>query len=119
MIRLATLLLCLVFTSARADQLTVGDLYRFCTSKDQSEHNACRFYILGAFEAVQNLAATLGDRSRRYTCVPRDLTATAMEMAVRKWIESELAEYPNDANGPAAPLITAVITERFGCNSAK
>ena len=38
---------------ASAAQMKLGDLYKLCTSSNEGDKSACRFYILGVFEGAQ------------------------------------------------------------------
>jgi hypothetical protein len=48
---------------AAAAQMTLGDLYKVCTSSNEVDKSACRFYILGVFEGAQMVGATVGVRT--------------------------------------------------------
>ena len=117
LIALCCMSLLLTISAANADQLTVADLYSFCTSKDVSVHNSCKFYILGIFEGVQVASGVLNDKT--HFCVPEQLSSSAMELVVRKDMGADLAVYPDDGKLPAASFVTGVIAKEFSCARAK
>jgi hypothetical protein len=113
-----SLLLVLPCATANADhQMTLADLYGFCTSKDASDHNSCTFYILGIFEGVQLASDVLKDKT--HFCVPEQLSSSAMEFVVRKDMGADLAVYPDDGQMPAVSFVTGVIAKEFSCARAK
>lgn len=115
MLRCCVLLLVAACSTANAEQMTVADLYGFCTSKDGTVHNACKFYILGVFEGVQVAAGVVEDKT--HFCVPEELSSTAMEMIVRKDIGADLAVYPDDSKMPAISFVAGVIVKEFPCGA--
>ncbi len=42
---------------AAAEQMKLGDLYKVCTSSNEGDKSACRFYIFGVFEGAQLVGA--------------------------------------------------------------
>jgi hypothetical protein len=115
--------LCSLATGA---QMTLGDLHKLCTSPNESDKSACRFYILGVFESVQTGAGTMQDKAGAFQekkdkpfCVPEGLTSTAMELTVKMKMGSDLAVFPEDRNMPAVSFLIAVISQQFACQKAK
>src|SRR5580704_13592563 len=98
-----SLLLVLPCAAASADQMTLADLYGFCTSKDASDHDSCTFYILGIFEGVQVASGVLKDKT--HFCVPEGLSSSAMELVVRKDMGADLAVYPDSRKLPAVGFV--------------
>ena len=52
---------------AAAAQMTLGDLYKLCTSANEGDKTACTFYILGVFEGAALAGATVQDKTRTAT----------------------------------------------------
>ena len=103
----------------------LGDLYKLCTSSNEGDKNACRFYIFGVFEGAQLVGAT-EDQSGRFQeakdkrfCVPEGLTSEAMELTVKMRMGEDLAVYPEDRDMPAVSFVTAVISKQFPCQKTK
>jgi hypothetical protein len=112
---------------AAAGQMTLGDLYKLCTSDNEGDKTACRFYILGVFEGA-SLAGSAGgqDKTSNYQeakdkrfCVPEGLTSAAMELVVKMKMGADLAVYPKDRDMPAVSFLTAVIVQLFPCQRTK
>ena len=112
--------------TAKAAQMTVGDLYKFCTSSNDADKNAYTFYILGVFEGAQIGGAAVQDKTGNFQeakdkrfCVPDGLTSSAMELTVKMKMGSDLAVFPQDSDTPAVSFITAVIAQQFPCHKPK
>jgi hypothetical protein len=44
----------------------LGDLYKLCTSSNESDKSACTFYILGVFEGAQIGGTVVQDKSGKF-----------------------------------------------------
>lgn len=111
---------------AAAAQTTLGDLYKLCTSSNEGDKSACRFYILGVFEGAQLIGETVQDKSGGFQaakdkrfCVPEGLTSAAMELVVKMKMGEDLAVYPQDRDMPAVSFVTAVISKQYPCQKTK
>jgi hypothetical protein len=74
-----------VWSSAAADELSAGELYSFCTSRDQAMATACYFYILGAVQgvglgdgAVMGLDRQMRPRKQTHFCIPESMPTAQM-----------------------------------------
>jgi hypothetical protein len=119
-------LFCKPVEASQATQMTVGDLYKFCTSTNEADQNACRFYILGVFEGAKFSGSTVQDKAGNFQeakekqfCVPDGLTSSAMELTIKLSMGGDLVLFPQDRDLPAVSFITAVIAKRFPCQNAK
>lgn len=111
---------------AAAAQMSVGDLYKFCTSSNEGDKSACRFYILGVFEGAQLIGETVQDKSgslqeakEKRFCVPEGLTSSAMELTIKMKMGEDLAVFPKDRDMPAVSFVRAVIADQFPCQKTK
>lgn len=111
---------------AAGAQMTLGDLHKLCTSPDESDKSACRFYILGVFEGAQMGAGTVRDKTGKFQevkdkpiCVPEGLTGSAMELAVKMKMGADLTVFPEDRSMPAVSFLIALLTKEFPCQKAK
>ncbi len=111
---------------AAAAQMKVGDLYKLCTSSDEGDKSACRFYILGVFEGAEIVGATVQDKSGTFQeakdkrfCVPEGLTSAAMELTVKMKMGEDVAVYPEDWDMPAVSFVTGLIALQFPCHKTK
>ena len=110
---------------AAAEQMKLADLYKLCTSSNEVDKIACRFYILGVFEGAQMAGGMVLDKpgfqeakDKRF-CVPEGLTSAAMELTVKMKMGEDLAVYPEDRDLPAVSFVTAVIFKQFPCQKKK
>ena len=110
---------------AAAAQMKVWDLYKLCTSSNEVDKIACRFYILGVFEGAQMVGGMVLDKrgfqeakDKRF-CVPEGLTSAAMELTVKMKMGEDLAVFPEDRDMPAVSFVTAVIDQQFPCQKTK
>jgi hypothetical protein len=75
----------LLFTSHESDALTVGDLYRFCTSSDQALATMCGLYMSGFMSGLSF------QQTRPQTiCLPEDITGRRVKQA----FEGFMRDYP-------------------------
>lgn len=110
----------IVTTPARAagtEPMTVGDLQEFCTASDDGSKAACRFFIFGVGQDVRLVAATLGDKTHYY--IPDDLSAVAMELAVKLAIGQDLMIVPADRDLEASGFFGAALIKAFPCDKRK
>jgi hypothetical protein len=112
--------------TAAAAEMTLGDLYKLCTSSNESDKSACRFYILGVFQGASIGDGTVQDKSGNFQeaknkrfCVPEGLTGEAMELAVKIKMGQDLAVYPKDRDMPAVSFVTGVIAVQFPCQKTR
>ena len=112
--------------AAAAAQMKLGDLYKLCTSSNEGDKSACRFYILGVFEGAQFAGGTVLDKSGNFQeakdkrfCVPEGLDSEAMELTVKMKMGEDLAVFPKDRDMPAISFVAAVIVEQFPCQKTK
>jgi Rap1a immunity proteins len=108
--------------AAKADELTAGDLYSFCTSSDQMASTACRFYILGVVNGVR-----LGDgmylgankiaveRKRTIFCNPDNMLQSEMVDLIKNFFSRNFKNHPEDKDLPADTTISAAMGTKFPC----
>lgn len=100
-----------------AEIMTVGDLQEFCTASDDGDKSACRFFIFGVAQGLRLAAATLGDKT--HYCIPDDLSAGAMELAVKLAIGQDLMVFPKDRDLEASGFVGAALIKAFPCGKSK
>jgi hypothetical protein len=104
-------------------ELTSGDLYSFCASKDQMAQTACRFYVLGVVQGIEtgdggymdHSTHQMVERTKTILCVPDEVTQSQMVAIVREAMAQDLANYPSDKELPATSIVVAVMNRRFPC----
>ena len=113
----AALTICvLAAVSARAAEMTGGQLLDLCEAKDATAHNACRYYILGVAEGLQ-FSGRKSDARR--ICVPGTISEARFVEVFQAAAAPEFTTYPNDREMPAAGLVTAALTRAFPCKVGK
>jgi hypothetical protein len=110
-------LLTITAPTRAADIMTVGDLQEFCTASDDGSKSACRFFIFGVAQGVRLAAVTLGDKT--HYCIPDDLSAAAMELAVKLAIGQDLMVFPADRDLEASGFVGAALIKAFPCTKRK
>ena len=122
MTRFAIVLLALLITSPAkaASEMTAGDLYSLCTSADESDLMACRFYVFGVVQGVI-LGSTMTanrkfvEKNNTVICLPDAVSQNQMVAIVRDTLKMTFAVYPRDRDLPAAGVVTAVFLQKFPC----
>jgi hypothetical protein len=111
---------------ALAEQMTVGDLEKLCTSADDVSKTACRFYILGVTEGTSLATSAVADASGQFRelkdkpiCVPEELSGAALELVVKMTIGEDLMVFPEDRKLTAVGFLSAVIRKKFPCQKPK
>ena len=120
------ILVTMISCPAAAEQMKVGDLYKMCTSSNQIDKTACRFYLLGVFEGASLGTGSVTDKSGTFrelkdkpVCVPEDLSSAAMELVIKMKMGQDLAVYPQDREMPAVSFVFGVIVHEFPCQKPK
>jgi hypothetical protein len=103
--------------AAETQVMTVADLQEFCTASDEGSKAACRFFIFGVAQGLRLAAATLGDKT--HYCIPDDLSAGAMELAVKLAIGQDLMVFPKDRDLEASGFVGAALIKAFPCGKSK
>ena len=113
----ACVLLTITAPTRAADIMTVGNLQEFCTASDDGSKNACGFFIFGVAQGLRLAATTLGDKT--HYCIPDDLSAAAMELAVKLAIGQDLMIFPADRDLEASGFVGAALMKSFPCAKQK
>jgi Rap1a immunity proteins len=110
------------FTPAHAEELSTGQVYAFCISKDEVARTACRFFILGAVLGI-NLGdgAVMGsdkqyrERSRTHFCIPDDIENSTMVSVFQNMVDLDVKKYPEDLKLPAISFVDAAMNRAYPC----
>jgi hypothetical protein len=103
-------------------QLTAGDLYKFCSSKDSAVNTACRFYILGAIDGISLGGGSVKDSSGRFVakaktdfCIPDSLPLSQSVTIYESTAQADFVKFPEDRAMPAISLLAAAMLHHFPC----
>jgi hypothetical protein len=99
-----------------ADVMTLADLRAMCATPETEQQAACRFFILGAFQGLENAGgAALGVDGKFYErkagktfCVPDNLSQSVMVQKVVNLANADLKAFPEDVSMPAISFIAAL-----------
>lgn len=107
--------------AAEDKAMTAGDLQQICIDSTAASKTACRFYLLGITQGI-SLGMEIADgktQGGRRPCVPEDLSASAIELAVKIKLGQDLMVYPDDRNLEASGVVGAILVSTFPCRSSK
>ena len=113
---LATLLTAATLFSpsqSQASTLSFAYLQDICSSSNENNVNACRFYIFGVTQGLGLAAGIAGDRT--HFCVPDNVTSEEMVLVVRRNMIADAALYPKDKSLPAVSFVAAVMMKNYPC----
>jgi hypothetical protein len=103
--------------AAETHVMTVADLQEFCTASDEGSKAACRFYIFGVGLGLRLAADVLGDKT--HFCIPENLSAAGMEMAVKLAIGQDLMAFPADRDLEASGFVGGALRTSFPCSAKR
>ena len=104
---------------ASAEAMTAGDLRDICTGASAESKAACRFYLLGIEQGVSmGMAIADGKTQGGRPCVPENLSASAIELAVKMKLGQDLMVFPDDQKLDASGLVAAILVSTFPCRKA-
>ena len=114
---LTTLILTSPLAAAGNDRpMTIGDLQQLCSASDIGSKNACRFFIFGVALGVQLGAGQAGNN--KIVCIPENVSAAAMELAVKLKMAEDLVVFPQDRDLDASGFIGAVVLKLYACSKS-
>jgi hypothetical protein len=120
----AIMLVCalLISQSAIAEELSAGQLYAFCTSREAVARASCRFFILGAVlgiglgdGAVMGPDKRLREKPRTHFCIPDDTGQDQMVSVFQDAVRLLVTAYPEDLKLPAMGMVDASMSRRYPC----
>ena len=101
---------------AEGTAMTAGDLQQICIGSSAESKSACRFYLLGVTQGISmGMSIADGKTQGGRPCVPDDLSASAIELAVKMKLGTELMVFPDDRKLDAAGVVGAILVSNFPC----
>lgn len=121
-ILLASLYMTSISASALAsnDIMTAGDLQQICLGADSESKAACRLFIFGVEQGIGiGMGIADGKTKSGRPCVPKNISSSSIELAVKKKMGEDLMVYPEDRKLSASGLVGAIIVNTFPCGSSQ
>lgn len=102
--------------SADENVMTAGDLQEICISSSAESKAACRFYLFGISQGISmGMSIADGKTQGGRPCVPENLSASGIELAVKMKMGQDLMVYPDDRKLEASGLVSAILISTFPC----
>jgi hypothetical protein len=102
--------------SADDTAMTAGDLQEICIGSSAESKAACRFYLLGITQGISmGMSIADGKTEGGRPCIPENLSASAIELAVKIKMGQDLMVYPDDRKLDASGLVSAALVSTFPC----
>jgi hypothetical protein len=101
---------------ASAEAMTAGDLQKICIGSSAESKASCGFYLLGITQGISmGMSIADGKTEGGRPCVPENLSASAIELAVKIKMGQDLMVYPDDRKLDASGLVSAILVSTFPC----
>ncbi|HEY1800138.1 MAG TPA: Rap1a/Tai family immunity protein [Terriglobales bacterium] len=106
--------------TAEETAMTAGDLQQICIDSSAESKAACRFYLLGITQGI-SMGMEIADGKTQVgrPCIPDDLPASAIELAVKMKLGQELMVFPDDRKLDASGVVGAILVSDFPCRKPK
>jgi hypothetical protein len=102
--------------SADEKAMTAGDLQEICIGSSAESKASCRFYLLGITQGISlGMGIADGKTQGGRPCIPENLSASAIELAVKMKMGQDLMVYPDDRKLDASGLVGAILVSTFPC----
>jgi hypothetical protein len=102
--------------AAEDTAMTAGDLQRICSGSSAESKAACRFYLLGIAQGISvGMSIADGKTQGGRPCIPDNLSASAIELAVKMKLGEDLMVYPDDRKLDASGFVGAILVSTFPC----
>ncbi|MGH9501733.1 MAG: Rap1a/Tai family immunity protein [Terriglobales bacterium] len=96
--------------------MTAGDLQQICIGSSAESKAACRFYLLGITQGVSvGMSIADGKIQGGRPCIPDDLSASAIELAVKMKLGEDLMVFPDDRKLDASGFVGGILYSTFPC----
>ena len=102
--------------AAEDKAMTAGDLQQICIDSSAESKAACRFYLLGIKQGISmGMSIADGKTQGGRPCVPDNLSASAIELAVKLKLGEDLMVFPDDRKLDASGVVGAILVSTFPC----
>ncbi len=102
--------------SADEKAMTAGDLQEICIGSSAESKASCRFYLLGITQGISmGMSIADGKTQGGRPCIPENLSAAAIELAVKIKLGQDLMVFPDDRKLDASGVVGAMLVSTFPC----
>lgn len=100
--------------------MTAGDLQEICIGSGAEAKASCRFYLLGITQGI-SLGISIADGKTQggRPCIPENLSASSIELAVKMKMGQDLMVFPDDRKLDASGLVGAILVSTFPCHQSR
>jgi hypothetical protein len=103
-------------SAAGNESMTAGDLEQICIGSSAESKAACRFYLLGITQGISmGMGIADGKMQGGRPCVPDNLPASGIELAVKMKLGQDLMVFPDDRKLDASGVVGAILISTFPC----
>jgi hypothetical protein len=96
--------------------MTAGDLREICIGSGAESKASCRFYLLGITQGISmGMLIADGKTQGGRPCIPENLSASAIELAVKIKMGQDLMVFPDDQKLDASGFVAAMLVSTFPC----
>ena len=101
---------------AEETAMTAGDLQQICIGSSAESKAACQFYLLGITQGISmGMSIAEGKTQGGCPCVPENLSASAIELAIKIKMGQDLMVFPDDRKLDASGFVGAILVSTFPC----
>jgi hypothetical protein len=102
---------------AEETAMTAGDFQQICIDSSAESKAVCRFYVFGITRGI-SLGMSIADGKTQggRPCVPEDLSASSIELAIKMKLGEDLMVFPDDRKLDASGVIGAILVSTFPCH---
>ena len=102
--------------AAEDKAMTAGGLQQICIDSSAESKAGCRFYLLGITQGISmGMGIADGKTQGGRPCVPDNLSASAIELAVKMKLGGDLMVFPDDRKLDASGVVGAILVSTFPC----
>ena len=105
--------------AAEDKAMTAGDLQEICIGSNAESKAACRFYLWGITQGISmGMSIADGKTDGGRPCIPENISASAIELAVKMKLGEDLMVFPDDRKLDASGVVGGILVSTFPCRKA-
>ena len=113
-----------ISSPAVSEELTAGQLFAFCVSKDEIAQTACKYFVLGAVTgiglgdtAIVGANGRATPRSLSHYRAPDNMPANKLVEIFSTTVRELATVHPEDLQLPAISIVDAAMLRTFPCKN--